>query len=365
MRPRVRCNPRHNVLRATTQLVLFILFCICSTPLEAAFPGLRYLGDIGDLGMPGNSRTFAQLRQIRAVWTGGGVRFRGRDNAGKSWEASLPVATGAIAHTDVWQADFDRNSRADLLIAAHSASNGRCVDEVTLSFLLFNEHGQPVPWVIRTRAPYSHRSNPVPAIFSDLNHSGRAKIVVTDCIYGDPTLLGEDRSIIGIYEARDATWSLVKPARLEPYVALVRQNHRIRPRIDRLLPTNPSDWPNQGNRLDPHASPIHLTAIVSASVSCRGPVRLPPMVDGKFQKDWKDPCDELGRNRIQLSDGTVCYDWPTLVLDNQNGREIVAASEHPEALLQSIVEQRLPVVLAGQRDPNRCSPVLLWATDAR
>jgi hypothetical protein len=345
--------------------VLFILFCICSTPLGAAFPGLRYLGDIGALEMPGNSRTSVQFGRIRVVWTDGGVRFRGRDDDGKSWEAAVPVTTGAIAYTDVWQADFDRNSHADLLIAAHSATNGRCVDEVTLSFLLFNEHGQPVPWVIRTRAPYSHRSIPVPAIFSDLNHNGRAKLVVTDCIYGDPILPGEDRSITGIYEARDAAWSLVKPVHLEPYVALVRQNHRIRPRVDRLLHTNPSDWPNQGNRLDPHAPPVYLTAIVNASASCRGPVRLPPIVDGKFQKDWKDPCDELGRNQIQLSDGTVCYEWPIVVLDNQNVREIVAGSEHPEALLQSIVAQRLPVVLAGHRDPNRCSPVLLWATDAR
>jgi hypothetical protein len=348
-----------------SQRVLFVLFCICSTPLGTAFPDLRYLGNIGDLGMPGNSRTSVQFGRIRVFSTANGFRFRGRDDDGKRWEAALPVATGAIAHTDVWQADFDRNLRADFLIAAHSATNGRCVDEVTLSFLLFNEHGQPVPWVIRTRAPYSHRSIPVPAIFSDLNHNGRAKLVVTDCIYGDPTLGGEDRSITGIYEALDATWSLVKPAHLEPYVALVRQNHRIRPRIDRFLPTNPSHWPNQGNRLDPHASPIHLTAIVNASVSCRGPVRLPPIVDGKFQKDWKDPCDELGHNRIQLSDGTFCYDWPTVVLDNPNGREIVAGSEHPEALIRSIVEQRRPVVLSGQRDANRCSPVLLWATGSR
>jgi len=90
------------------------------------------------------------------------------------------------------------------------------------------------------------------------------------------------------------------------------------------------------------------------------------VVDGKLQTTgWKDPCDELRHNRIQLSNGTVCYDWPTVVLDSENGREIVAESEHPEPLLQRIIDQRRTVVLAGQRDRNRCSPTLLWALSPR
>jgi hypothetical protein len=85
----------------------------------------------------------------------------------------LPI-NGGIAFTTVWQADFDHNSRPDLLIAAHSAKSGRCLEEVTLSFLLFNTRGQPVPWVIQSRAPYSRKFSSAPAIFADLSHPGGA-----------------------------------------------------------------------------------------------------------------------------------------------------------------------------------------------
>ena len=259
----------------------------------------------------------------------------------------------------MWSADFDHNSRRDLLIAEYSSKSGRCTDEVRLSFLLFNEHGRPVPWVIQTRAP-SFRT---PAIFTDLNHNGRAELVVTDCTYRYPGA-GVDRRITGIYEAKDAMWSLIKPDHLDPYTALVRQNHRFNAQVH-LLPANVADWLDQGNRLGPDGPPpVELSAVLTASEECHG-IRLPPIVNGALQRDWKDPCDELGHNRIQLSDGTICYDWPTVMLDGEDGREIVAGSEHPELLLQKIIEQRRRLVLVGQRESKRCSPVLLWAFWAR
>ena len=64
---------------------------------------------------------------------------------------------------------------------------------------------------------------------------------------------------------------------------------------------------------------------------------------------------------MELSDGTICYGWPTVMVDDAEGREIVAESQHPERLLQRIIEQGRKVVLVGQRDPKRCSPVLVWA----
>ena len=330
------------------------LIFLFSTSLCLAFPGLRYLDDIGDLGIPGNRRTSVQFGRTRAVWADDRVRFEGRDDAGKMWQAILPTAQG-LGYTAVWKADFDHNSRPDLLIAAYFPKNGRCVDEITLSFLLFNDRGEPVPWMIQTRAP-SFRN---PAVFTDLNHNGRAELVVTDCTYSEAPRIGEDRRITGIYEAKDTTWSLIKPARLESYTALVRRSHRFRPKFDQLLATNPADWLDQGNRLV-DSPPVQLAEVLTASEICHG-VRFPPLVDGRFQADWKDPCEELGRNRIQLSDGTVCYGWPTVMFDGTKGRQIVSGSEHPEPLLRELIAQRRPVVLVGQTEPNRCSPSLLWA----
>jgi hypothetical protein len=300
-------------------------------------------------------RTSVQFGRTQAVWADDSVRFQGRDDDGKRWQAVLPFKQG-LGYTAVWQADFDHNSRPDLLIASYDPRNGRCTDGVTLYFLLFNDHGQPVPWVIQTHAPNSRQF--FPDIFADLNHNGRAELVVTDCAYSysEPRpRSGEDRSITGIYEAKDATWSLIKPANLASYTALIN---------DQLLPANSSDWLDQGNRLDPRGSPaIRLTAVFAASDSCRG-VWL-PIVDGRVQEGPRDNCDELGHDRMQLSNGTVCYDWPTVMVDGEDGREIVAESAHPEPLLQKIIGQRRTVVLAGQKDPNRCSPVLLWALRAR
>jgi hypothetical protein len=340
--------------------ICLTFLCVCSSSICAALPGLRYLGDIGDLGIPGNANTSAQFGRIQVVWTGDRILFQGRDDDAKRWRAVLPIAQG-VGYTSVWQADFDHNSRRDLMIAAYFQQNGRCIDEVTLSFLLFDDHGRPMPWLIRTRMPYSHKFNSVPAIFADFNHDGRAEVIVTDCAYGDPKSLGEDRSITGIYEAKDAMWNLIRPSHLAPYVALVRQSHRLRPGVDRLFTAIPAGWTDQGNRIEPNSPPVQPIALLASSEACRGPVHLPPVVNGELIQGWKDPCDELGHNRIQMSNGAVCYDWPTVVVDTDEGREIVADSEHPETLLKKIIEQGRSVVPAGQRDPKRCSPVMLWA----
>jgi len=342
---------------------VLLLLSFFSGLLCAAFPGLRYLDDIGDLGIPGEPRTSVQFGRTLAVWADGRIRFRGRDDDGKQWEAVLPVSQG-LGRTSVWQADFDHNSRQDLLIASFPPKLGRCTIQVTLSFLLFNDQGRPVPWVIQTYASSFDR----PAILADFNHNGRAELVVTDCVYSDPSdtsRFGVDRHITGIYEARDAAWSLIQPAHLDVYTTLVRKSLHLRAPFDRLYVPNPVEWTDQGNRLNrPSTPPIQLTAVTTASEECRG-VRLPPVVNGELQRGWKDPCEELGHNRLRLSNGTVCYDWPIVMLDDKDGREIVAGSEDPEPLLpkilRKIIDRRLEVVRSGQRDPKRCSPALLWA----
>lgn len=277
-----------------SRLVWLILLSLCSGSLWAAFPGLRYLGEIGHLGTPSDPRTSVRFGNVQVVSTHDGALFHGRDDDGKSWQAVLPIK-GGMAFTTVWRADFDHNSRPDLLIAAHSATSGRCLDEVTLSFLLFNDRGQAVPWVIQTRTPDTSRFPPVPAIFTDLNHNGRAEFIVTDCAYSDPPRAGEDRRISGIYEARDASWSLVTPVRLDPYSALVRQSYRLRPEFDHLLTTNPSAWQDRGNRPDPRGSnPVQLTGMLTRFEDCRGAVHIPPRCRWQVASRLEGPLRRTG-----------------------------------------------------------------------
>jgi hypothetical protein len=336
---------------------------LCSVSLSAAMPGLRYLGEVGHLDTPDDPRTSIRFGRTRVVSTGNGqVRFEGSSDSGKRWHASLPVQ-GGIGWTAVWQADFDHNGRPDLLIASHFPGNGRCIDEITLSFLLFSDRGQPIPWVIQTRMPVGKGFKRIPAIFVDLNHDGRAELIVTDCTYSEPPRSGENRRIMGIYEAKDAKWGSVHPARIAPYTALLHQSHRFRTHHDQLLPTDPNQWPDHGNEVKAYGSdPVKLADVLPASATCRG-VRLPPVVDGVLQTaGWKDPCEELGKDRIQLSNGTVCDGWPTVVLDRPGGREIAAEAEPVKALLHEIIDQQLSVVMTGRTDLKRCSPTVIWAS---
>ena len=289
----------------------------------------------------------------------GGARVQGKDDDGKQWSATVAVGQG-VGFTDVWQADFDRNGRQDLLIAAYTPRNGRCVDGITLSFLLFNEHGPPVPWIIETRVPAGKRDPATPAIFSDLEHDGLLRLIVTDCSYSNPPRFGEDRAITGVYVAENATWRLIRPANIADYVALVRRSYRFRPNHDELLATDPIRWRDQGNTIDPHGPPpVRLKAVLAASPDCRG-VRI-PIVNGRVERLANDPCDVLGKARIELSNGTVCFGWPIAVIDRLDGREIVADPNQLHTALQQIVDEQRTVVFAGQTEPERCSPTIVWA----
>jgi hypothetical protein len=341
--------------------VFIIAFAVWASPLRAAFPGLRYVDDIGSLGTEFDPRTSISLGRTRVVAAGdGNVRLEGRDDSGKTWQALLPTE-GGIGFTTLWTADFDRNSRSDIMVAAYFPSNGRCVDEITLSFLLFDDHGRPVPWVIETRMPASARYPYIPGLFTDMHHDGRAELKVTDCAYGNPIRLGEDRRITGIYKAKDAAWNLLRPAAMAPYTDLVRRSYRFQPGADRLVPADPAHWTDQGNRIDPQGPPpVRLVSVLPRSPDCRG-VRLPPIVNGRIDATgWKDPCDEIGENRIELSSGTLCFGWPTVVRDRPDGRYITVGEENVRPILQRIVEETEPVVLTGTTNSGRCSPTILW-----
>lgn len=349
---------------AMTRALPFIVCWLCTIApsLEAASaPGLRYLGEVGHLWPPFSTSSSVKFGKIEVTGeTDGTLRFAGRDDDRRPWTAIVSGGSG-VGFTDVWQADFDRNGRQDLLIAAYFPKNGRCLNQITLSFLLFNDHGQPVPWVIHSGMPGAKREPATPALFADIEHDGRMHLVVTDCEYSIPPRFGEDRSITGIYVAENASWKLVRPANIGDYVALVRRSYRFQPDYDELLPVDSQHWRDQGNTLDPHGPPpIQVKAVLPASPECRG-VHL-PIVNGRVQHLENDPCDVDGKDRIELSNGAVCLGWPISVIDGPDGREIVADQKALHAALERIAGEHRTVVFAGQSDPERCSPTIVWAT---
>lgn len=328
------------------------------------FRGVRYLDEVGHLGTDSDPRTSVDLTIAKAATTSDGdIEFSGKDDAGQKWSARLPVI-GGIGWTTVWKADFDHNGRPDLMIASHFPGNGRCIENVTVSFLMIDAHGKPNPWVIRTNVPKDTAFPPIPAILTDLKGDDHAQIVVTDCEYSDRPRLGEDHSITGIYEARDSVWKLeplTGTAAQERVTAIVLHSSAFRPGIDKLNPVDTARWSNLGN--DHQQASGQITGVLPAEAGCRSVVRLGPVVDGKMTlPDQNDPCKERGTDRIRLSNGMTCYGWPTVILDRREGREIVAAeSKKIPSVLQEITAQHIAVSLAGEATLGRCSPVLLTA----
>lgn len=338
-------------------LRIWAILIVVAASLPGAQPGLRYLDDISHLATDYDARTSVRFGRIQVVAVeAGNIRFQGRDDNGKAWHAVLPVS-GGIGYTTVWRADFDRNSRPDLLIASEFPKVGRCIDPVTLAFLLSDEAGRPIPWLIQTFTPFPRGETTLPALFSAAG-DGKLKLVTTDCQEDNG-----DRSVTGIYEAEGAMWRLVQPARLDSYTALVRRKYRTRDQV-RLLPVTPANWLDQGNYFDEKTQPqTTISAVLPASPECRHVVNLPIGPDGRVFIDVTDPCQELGKDRLDLSDGKRCYGWPTVMLDRPDSREIVAETERKELepLLREIAAKQYPVRLAGEKELGKCSPSLVWA----
>ncbi len=333
---------------------------------DGAFRGMHYLGEIGHLETEYDRRTSVDLVVAQAVSNNQEVHIEGKDDGGKRWTAAVRIE-GGVGWTDAWLADFDGNSRKDLLIASIFPPNGRCLDPVHLTFLMMDSAGRPVPWSIDSRWPRTVGEGKRPALLVDFNRNGRAELMVTECEYSPGPEVAEDRRITGIYEAQDAQWRLIHPADLAPYIGLFRANYR-QSQFVHLLPPKQPDSTDFGNQPVTGASPSMLKAIQPPAPECSEPhIWLPPMVNGRLDFSVRNPCDELGHSRLMFSDESTCYADPgmTIVMDRAEGREIVE-TEHRrdlETALQRLVTEKFKINRIGQMIPGKCSPAMLWAEE--
>ncbi|HVZ15783.1 MAG TPA: hypothetical protein VG897_01605 [Terriglobales bacterium] len=213
-------------------------------PVTGLFRGVQYLDEVGHLGSEFDSRTSVDFKIAKASIVGDGdIEFTGKDDGGRKWSARFRVA-GGVGWTTVWKADFDRNGRSDLMIGSYFPRNGRCIPAVTISFLMFDAHGMPNPWSVQTDIPGHADVFPqVPALLTDLNGDGRAQLVATRCEYAMGPGLGEDHSIAGAYEARDAVWKLWRPDTAQEIgrmKSIMLRGSPLRPGIDKLNPVQPA-----------------------------------------------------------------------------------------------------------------------------
>lgn len=329
------------------------------------FRGMRYLGEIGHLETDDDHRTSADLVIAKAISVNQHIHIEGTDDRGKRWTAAVRIE-GGMGWTDAWIADFDGNSRRDLLIAWIFPPNGRCLDPVHLTFLMMDSAGRPVPWSIDSRWPRAIGEGKRPALLVDFNRNGWAELVDTSCESSPGPEVAEDRRMEGIYEAKDAHWQPIRPPDMRPYAALFRANYRAT-RFVHVLPPKEADSTNLGNEPAAGAGTLTLTAVQPPTPECSEPhIWLPPMVNGRLDMSARNPCDELRYARLVFSDGSTCYadTGMTIVLDRTEGREIVEMEKRDLGdLLHRLVTPRLKIIPIGQTMPGKCSPVMLWATE--
>jgi len=100
------------------------------------------------------------------------VRLSGVGKSGKRWEARI------FGLDEVWRADLDDNGTQDLvLFAAGPNFNGRAVPLFSLSVLLMDREGMPVPF---STDVYKGENGDGIKHLVDLSHDGHAELLISD-----------------------------------------------------------------------------------------------------------------------------------------------------------------------------------------
>lgn len=337
-----------------TRLVCILL--LTAPALYAQIPfALVEIDEIGHLGTSLDERDSIELGLAKAFsGRDESIRLEGLDDKALPWRVWLPKCCGIVGETRVFQADLDANGRTDLLITSMAMGNGRCVGGGTVTTLMFDSTGRPVPWRSLTVGMIEHEEMPVTLV--DLDRDGRAEIVTSACAYAQREDVGmaEDRWISGVYEARDTKWAPLKPLSVEPYLQAVK------PRYSTFAPGYP-EWIKSPEPLSP--DPLEgwaerprtkLTALLSAEMGCRTLA----YAQASREKQEDGCTDQATTNRVHYADGSVRSGWPYVVFDTLAGREIFLFGIRDA--LARVLSSGFEVEIIG----SDVAPAFLWASAA-
>ena len=280
---------------------------------------LKEIAEIGLIGTEFDERPSAGLGSATAFPDGAeSLRIEGFDDNQKPWRLFVPRTGVPISRMHVFQADLDANGRTDLVFSYVLIGNGRCVGSGSVTTLMFDVAGQPVPWRMDNHALIEDGG--VPVLLVDLNGDGRAEIVTSDCTYAqrESVELAEDRWITGVYEARDTRWIPLKLSSLEPWLLAMKQRFpEIEPGYvewirspEQLSPYQLEGWGERGL--------TRLTGLLTNEIGCEYRNGLPP----------EDAIPDGGCTRMRMShstryaDGSVRADWPPIIVDSPSAREV-------------------------------------------
>jgi len=237
--------------------------------------------------MPGT----ALVGGTRLTAGGGELRAEGRDRFGRQWSWRSPIELRCA----VFQGDLDANGARDLVLLMSTR----------FTALLFDRHGQPVPWT--TEGDFTGEGG-LPALV-DLNRDRRAELV--------QTIEFENYTLAVLYEARRARWRQVRG----------RFAGRRYPLVNGSPPSRPPFIPDESNAWPADQKPATLERV---------------------HYPW-----------MHLADKRRCK-LPALIL-LQSGSRIAFAPGDDAATLARLRDAELPLYLAGRREPGVCSPAYVWA----
>src|SRR5262249_28331921 len=119
----------------------------------------------------GESAAFAGIRATGGYPYAHEGRLSGAGKSGRKWEARLADLD------EVWQGDLDGNGTQDyVLFSVGPYGNGRTAPVFSLSILLMDSDGLPVPFFT---VVYKGENGEGIKHLLDLNHDGRAELLIS------------------------------------------------------------------------------------------------------------------------------------------------------------------------------------------
>jgi len=263
------------------------------------------------------------------------VILRGNGKSGKPW--TVHFFWGAFAQ--VYRGDLDGNGTQDYVVFGGGIGNGRLFPLWTMTVLLMDRQGLPVPF------EYALYDELGPRHVVDILHDGRAQLVLSD--YDENSWdsnLCSGRWISNLYEAADLDWGKVRRSAAGLIFPLV---HRwtYGPNCD------PSSQPQLGNE----QMEIEKDAAASADITSARIADVDP-------NSWLG-----GQIKLTLPSGCESISVGTVVYDQRSERTIalVSGSGYVKTLLGRIRADNAEVKVSGvHRYPvgRDCTANLLWAS---
>lgn len=264
------------------------------------------------------------------------LMLSGRDRKGNPWSVGLG---GACGSGEGYTADLDRNGQRDFVLVIPTCGNGLAPSHHLVA-VTFESNGRPLRFEVEG---YFDADRTGVFDLRDINGDGRAELIYMNH--------NDGYWITNLYTATNARWHRVagRFGGRNVYPLYTRFTNRPNRRAVRPAPGRRPFAPDLSN--DAPRLRAQLRSYRWANVSQSEDIEL------NF---------ETSEGRQVKCQPVSWYASFTVVVDDARERKIftlaAGADESVQPSLENFIARRSEVALYGQRDPENCSPEMLWVT---